>query len=155
MDKTKKNQEKFAKWYELHGDERNAKRRDKYRKNKAFREAEKKRVQAHRESNPSSGPRITYRELDGKDAVVVRIGEAANRAGTSPEIIRRYEAEGLIPLPTWDDEPQRLYTHAQCKLIKEIADLRRETRAHSENEAIQKLVARIFKRWNYKWAKLL
>jgi len=146
-DKSKK---KFAAWYEKNKDGRNDRRRDKYKKDKAFRESEKARVQAHREQNPNEGPRVTYRELNGKDVIVLRIGAAAEMAGTTPEIIRRYEAEGLIPIPTWDDEPQRLYTHAQCALIKKLADHRRITRAPSYNPQVVKMVNSIFEKWNSK-----
>lgn len=145
-----KSKAKFASWYGKNKDDRNDRRRAKYRKDKAFREAEKARVQAHREQSPSTGPRVTFRELNGTDVVVVRIGAAAELAGTTPEIIRRYESEGLIPIPTWDDEPQRLYTKAQCALIKRLADLRRETRAAATHPKIKKLVDTIFEKWNDK-----
>lgn len=144
-----KTQKKFSEWYKENGPERNARRRAKYRKDKEFRDAEKARVQAYR-NKVSPTNQKTYRTLNGVSVEVVRIGKAAQLAGTTREIIRRYESEGLIPISTWHDEPQRLYTLAQCRLIKQLADHRRETRAPSDNPKVVKMVARIFERWNDK-----
>lgn len=148
MEQTK-TQKKFSEWYEKNAEERNAKRRAKYRKDKEFRDSEKARVQAYR-SKTSVGNQKTYRTLNGESVEVVRIGKAAQLAGTTREIIRRYESEGLIPISTWHDEPQRLYTLAQCKLIKKLADFRRQTRAPADHLKVVRLVARIFERWNDK-----
>ncbi len=141
-------QQKFQKWYKKHRTARNEQRRQRYAEDEDFREQERERVRAYKAKNAPKGPRKTYRTLDGEDVIVVRIGQAAELAGTTPDTIRHYEAEGLIPISTWADEPQRLYTKAQCKLIKRLVDLRRKTRASASNPKVAALVVEIFDRWN-------
>jgi len=141
-------QEKFQRWYKKNRQSRNEARRRRYEEDKAFRLAERERVRAYKEKKAPKGPRNTFRDLDGKDVIVVRIGKAAEIAGTTPDTLRHYESEGLVPIPTWDDEPQRLYTKAQCKLMKKMVDLRRKTRAASTHPTVQKLITEIFDHWN-------
>jgi DNA-binding transcriptional MerR regulator len=55
----------------------------------------------------------------------MRIGELADAVGVSPDTIRFYEREGLLPRPPRQDNGYRDYGSAELERIRLMLDLRR------------------------------
>jgi len=138
----------YGKWYEKHKDERNARRRERYKRNADYRQAAIQRAAKYRaeQEGEEFKEAITtpetrhYRNVDGHVVEVFKIGEVAKLLGKSPQTIRNWETRNLIPAPIFD-EPQRLYTEHQISLLHKIR------RAVGLGGAHRHLVVEVFSKW--------
>jgi hypothetical protein len=118
----------YQQWYDKNRDARNDRRRARYEKDADLRARERERVRKYRaqQQDPAEVGRM-FRELDGTRHEVFRVGDVAEDIGAHASVIRRYEKQGAIPLPSFPGE-HRLYTKHQVSLIAEICNFKRNTR---------------------------
>lgn len=113
----------FKEWYEGNKEEYNKKRRERYKKDKKFREACIVRSKEYRrkQRNQDIGRGYMTRMFKKKEVVVVPISEAAQIVGRSVQTIRLWERRRLIPRPLFPDF-HRLYTEHQVELLIFVAE---------------------------------
>jgi DNA-binding transcriptional MerR regulator len=91
-----------------------------------------------------------FREFKGKRIEVFRVGEVAKMIGANASVIRRYERQGAIPMPSFPGE-HRLYAKHQVGLISEICNFKRNTRYSwrrpQKATEEKKLIARVKVLW--------
>lgn len=125
----------YQKWYESNRERLSKKRKERYRNDADLRAKAVQRQQKYREKNdrPSTKGQAKFREVNGIKTQVFRISETAEMVGCSIEFIRKYEAEGVIPLPSVKST-QRYYSGAQVKLMKAFYALMHELKYSKDAE---------------------
>lgn len=114
----------FAQWYRENKKDLSRKRKQRYARDKNYREKAKAQARRYRREHPRPArPRQVkrFRELNGQDVQVFQIGEAAQKVGCGMSTIRSWEAKGVIPKPVFDDW-KRLYTERQIRLMTMVRD---------------------------------
>lgn len=124
--KTKETQQegqarRFKKWHEGSKDDFNAKRRDRYANDPAYRERQQEYNRKRQERIKEERGGRTLREVNGVEIECVRMSELAKMCGTNMDAIRRYEKSGYIPKPTIPGS-HRLYTNGQAAMVKAFFD---------------------------------
>jgi hypothetical protein len=143
--KAQKNREYSRSWYTENKEEYNAKRRERYKANKEQREKARERAARYRAENPCIERQLT-RELKGKTVQVFSTGQVAQQLGRTPQMIRNWENEGLIPRSVFPDR-HRLYTARQVKLIARLAEVVAENNGSWAAPKVKKTIAYVQKRW--------
>lgn len=112
----------FRKWYEEHGDDLNAKRRDRYASDPEYREKAKAQARIARERRRARGGQVSEttvkRVIDGKEVELYRVSAAAEMIGKSPDTIRLWTRKGYVPGEAGE---HRLYSLKQVKLLQKLA----------------------------------
>ena len=112
----------FKSWYDKHGEERIAKRREDYASDPKVREAARERARRRRAGLIDSKPRNpTYRLIGGKQIRAYLISEVSDAIDRDAQTIRAWEKKGWIPKDTFG-EGKRLYTHNQVQLMRVLAE---------------------------------
>lgn len=112
----------FQRWYALHKDTFNSKRRKAYKTNSLLREKSLTRQKNYRKNHPGYRvARVATRLVCGVHTRVFRIGVVAQMIGRGEQVIRIWERKGIIPKPTIAGV-HRYYTLKQVELLKELAD---------------------------------
>jgi hypothetical protein len=137
-------------WYARNREEYNAKRKAKYAEDSTHRTAVIERQKDYRKDKPrqpSDGRH--FRKIAGHEVEVFRIGYAAEAIGRTIQIIRTWEKEGKIPLPSIPGG-HRYYTLNQVKLMTELAELMNEVRYEPKirEHAMQTKTAEIKQKWS-------
>lgn len=91
------NNDYHSRWYAQNKDSVNAKRRDRYKNDKKFREE----------------------LLASKRSTNIRIGVVAKSLGVAVCTIQDWEAQGRIPMATRTGKGHRIYTQAQISLLSD------------------------------------
>lgn len=103
---------------EYWGEEYNAKRRERYRIDSAYREHIKEVQREKRERAPKVNrvEVVKYANINGVDVEVFRVGTVLKEIGVSHKSLLNWEADGLIPKPTIEGVHRR-YTRYQIELL--------------------------------------
>jgi len=132
-------------WYNQNREEYNAKRRERYAANKDAREKARMRAARYRDQKPAVQRRLT-RELNGTQVKVFSTGQVAEKIGRTPQMLRNWESNGLIPECVFEGK-QRLYTTKQVELIIHLAYVISQNGGAWTGDKVDKAVARVHKRW--------
>ncbi len=116
-----RNREGVRRWYGENRDEYNAARRKRYAESKPAREKAQKRAAEYRAEGKKPIKRKLTRELNGKTVEVFSTGQVAAMMGHTPQMIRNWERECLIPMSVFPDV-HRLYTKRQARMIVTLSN---------------------------------
>jgi hypothetical protein len=107
----------YKEWYEKNKEDVNAKRRQKYAKNKAYREKLKKASRQYwRDSYTPSDATV----LEADDGVkYYSISHFADHINRSVATVLGYHRRGVLPEPYYNDRGWRLYTKEQMRRAAE------------------------------------
>lgn len=144
-ERAEKNRANVRRWYKQNKDEYNAKRRERYQADKEQREKARERAARYRAENPSI-ERQLYREYNGKRVPVFSTGQVAQKLGRTPQMIRNWEKEGMIPESVFPDK-HRLYTQKQVDLILALAEVIAASGGSWSASEVKRAVAHMHKRW--------
>ena len=108
----------FAKWYETHKEEFNAKRRARYAKDSDYRDRQLTGTRDWRKAEREKKIAEAKAELG---VVTMSIGEAAHYIGRDIQSIRSWEKKSYIPR-TDDGKGYRIYTPDQVNLMSQLAE---------------------------------
>lgn len=131
----------------------NARRREKYRTDKVYRERVKKHTATYRATQ--TGAPLDYKSIrmvvKGKTATMWTMGKVCQLCARSPDSIRRWEATKLIPKPTLRGS-HRVYSMHQIRLIKRLSVFMRKNvhKIHTDTtvkKACKALVREIKSKW--------
>lgn len=120
-------QNSFKKWYHENKVLFNAKRKAKYASDKDMREKAVLRQREYRKNNPARLKSENTRVVGGREQPVYRIGAVAEAIGRTEQVVRLWEANGIIPKPTVPGT-HRYYTQEQVDLLKGLAQVFDEVR---------------------------
>lgn len=115
----KRSREGVRRWYGDNREEYNALRRQRYADNKQTRDKARHRATDYRGRQRAGEVEIEReltRELNGKTVVVFSTGQVAELMGRTPQMLRNWEREGVIPKSIFSDK-HRLYTKKQARMI--------------------------------------
>ena len=116
-----RNRKGVRRWYGENREEYNALRRQRYAESKLARKRAQKRAAAYRADPPIIISRKLTRELNGKLVEVLSTGQVAALLGHTPQMIRNWEREQLIPESVFPDV-HRLYTRRQARMLVTLAN---------------------------------
>lgn len=142
---TKRSLKGVRRWYGENREDYNTLRRQRYADNTESREKARQRAATYRNSNPFI-ERTLIRELNGKTVKVLSTGQVAELAKRSPQMLRNWEKEGLIPVSIFPDI-HRLYTHAQARMIATLGRVIHRNGGTWDNAETKKYIENIKKRW--------
>ncbi len=105
-------------WYGENRDDYNALRRERYALNKGARDKAIERAAIYRTEREAGRQieRKMTREHNGKTVIVLSTGQVAGMLDRTPQMLRNWERDGLIPESVFPDE-HRLYTKQQARLL--------------------------------------
>lgn len=136
-------------WYGENRDDYNALRRARYANSKDARDKARVRA-ANRRTKDRMGKieiiRHLFRELDGKRIEVFSTGQVAELMGRTPQMLRNWENEGLIP-PSVFVDTHRLYTRKQARMIITLGRVIKRNGGTWDNTETQKYIEKIKQRW--------
>lgn len=144
-ERAEKNRANVRRWYKQNKDEYNAKRRERYQADQEQREKARERAARYRAENPSI-ERQLQREYNGNRVPVFSTGQVAQKLGRTPQMIRNWEKEGMIPESVFPDQ-HRLYTQKQVDLILALAEVIAASGGSWSAPEVKKAVANMHKRW--------
>ena len=130
-------------WYENHREEHNARRRERYRNNPKYREAIL-RDKRKRSKLATIKPRMHW--VGATQVKVWTTGAIASELGCSGQLIRTWEANGYVPLPTVKGV-HRLYLQHQRDIIKDIHSLIASSQADKFTEETVVLLKELKEKW--------
>lgn len=138
----------YRKWYQSNKQAFNAKRKAKYHSDPEVREKAINNAKKYRESNPREKEEKHFREINGKQVEVFRIGATAEFIGRSEQSIREWQRKGWIP-PCTIDSDHRYFTIKQIKLLQEFADFVSQVRYDRaiRELAIKKKSSELYMKW--------
>jgi hypothetical protein len=143
-DKSKK---KFRNWYENNRDDYNAKRRERYAKNKDLREKARANARKQRAKGGDVEVEPVLRKVSGRTIPVWRVGAAAQMIGRSPETIRTWIKNGWVP-DVDDGWTHRTFTKGQIKLLQRLSNcIEKHRYAQDYQQQLAKTVESIRKQW--------
>ena len=150
-DSEERAREAWRKWHAAHKEELNAKRREKYRENKEYRQKaiEQSRQTRRKISAEGVSEEPTYRMLNGVRVEVFKVGQVAELAGVAPQTLRKWSDNGTIP-PSIFPGRHRLYTRPQVNLIRRIAQAAKANRYDYQALRTEMTAAKAeaYKHWN-------
>lgn len=108
----------FNSWYEKNKDDYNAKRRERYQRDKGYRRKALKNSRRYRDEGAigRQNERNMVRVFNGEEVEVFTISAVAEQVGRTAQTIRKWEARGMIPKPVFKSRT-RLYTQHQINLL--------------------------------------
>lgn len=140
----------FSKWYEANKVGFNAERKAKYHSDPAYREAVLDRQRNARRSNPrpSVSTEKLYRDVNGEQVQVFRMGHVSQVINRSEKTIRAWESAGIIPTPTIPGK-HRCYTQGQLALLKHFSAVMDQVRYNNSLReiAVQAASANLHNEW--------
>ena len=143
--RAEKNRESFRNYYHANKDDYNARRRAKYAKDKEARKKARERAAKYRKEKPTI-ERELRRELNGRMVRVFSTGEVAQEMGRTPQMLRNWEKEGMVPESVFPDQ-HRLYTKKQKSMIIKLGETIAANGGSWSSPAVKKAVARMHTRW--------
>ena len=144
----KRSREGVRRWYGENRDEYNALRRQRYAASKNVRNKARLRAANYRNRGGPARPiqRVLTRELGGAVVEVFSTGQVAALMDRSPQMLRNWEREGLIPASKFSDT-HRLYTRKQTRMIVTLGRVLSRNGGNLDNLEIKKYIQSIKKRW--------
>lgn len=118
----------FAKWYATNKEAFNAKRRKRYKDDKALREKISSRNSGYRSRNTGNEEQAIFRTYRKIKVQVFRISHVAAMCNRDEQSIRIWEEKGYIPPPSFPDCTHRVYMQFQVDLLVEFSNLMTEVR---------------------------
>jgi hypothetical protein len=110
----------FSDWYGDNKEKYNRRRRERYQKDKQYRNKALRNSQRYRESGPREldeyGRLKQTKIVKGEEIEVFTITAVADKIGKTAQTIRKWEAKGFIPKPIFRTRV-RLYTQHQVNLL--------------------------------------
>jgi hypothetical protein len=143
--KAQQNREYSRSWYTENKEEYNAKRRERYKANKEQREKARERAARYRAEQPDI-ERELFRTYKGKKMRVFSTGQVAAEMNRTPQMLRNWEKEGLIPEAIFPDH-HRLYTVKQKSMILQLAETIAANNGSWTAPKVKKAVSWMHKRW--------
>lgn len=115
---------KYQRWYEANKEELSKRRKALYQNDPEHRAEVKKRQREYRKNHPpeSRAGASRFKEINGIQVEVFRIGDACKMIGREEQTIRGWEEKGVIPRPSVEGV-HRNYTKNQIVLMRELAQL--------------------------------
>lgn len=144
-ERAERNRKGVREWYKKNRDEYNAKRRERYAADEETRQKARERAERYRKESPKV-ERQLYRELNGTRVPVFSTGQIAQAMNRTPQMLRNWEREGLIPESSFPDK-HRLYTAKQRDLIIELGAVIAANKGSWSAPDVKKTVAAIHKQW--------
>jgi hypothetical protein len=133
------------KWYAENSEDYNALRRQRYAANKEARDKARERARRYRGEDHTIERHLT-RDLNGKTVRVYSTGEVAEAMGRTPQMLRNWEAAGLIPESVFPDK-HRLYTRKQMSMIVALERIIGMNNGSWSHPKVKTKVRAIHKRW--------
>lgn len=143
--KAQQNRDYSRNWYTENKEEYNAKRRERYKANKEQREKARERAARYRAEQPDI-ERELFRTYKGKKMRVFSTGQVAAEMNRTPQMLRNWEKEGLIPEAIFPDH-HRLYTVKQKSMILQLAETIAANNGSWTAPKVKKAVSWMHKRW--------
>lgn len=140
-----KNRVGFRRYYNENRDEYNAKRREKYHTDKEAREKARQRSREYRAAGKPVERQLT-RELSGRNVKVFSTGQIAQEMGRTPQMLRNWEKEGMVPESVFPDK-HRLYTAKQKRMIMGLGETIAANGGSWSAIPVKRAVAKMHKRW--------
>ena len=148
----------IKRWFKLHGDERNERRRKQYAGDPAQREAARERKQKQREraregkdtfapwhrpadATVQATRRLRPKVIDGTS--VYSLGVLCERAHLGKAAVLRWEASGMLPAPTFVDSVGRRW-YSQEWIDNVVDALAEGRRSKWTTEHLREVLARAF-----------
>lgn len=146
---TERSKAGVRRWYGENRDEYNALRRERYASNKGARKKARLRAATRRQEERDGGVAIERqltREVNGKRVEVLSTGQVAELMERTPQMLRNWEREGLIPASTFIDT-HRLYTRKQTRMIVTLGRVIKRNGGTWDNTETQNYIEQIKQRW--------
>ena len=112
----------YRSWYAKNKERVQKKRAEKYAANPEINLKHKEWLAKYREEGREPQGRVYYRELNGKTVKVLSLGAAELYCEVGKGTIAYWDKKGWIPKPSFPDDGLRLYTEAQCELLKRFKE---------------------------------
>ena len=146
-----RNRAGVRRWYGDNRDDYNALRRERYASSPDQREKARLRAAKYRQDQREGlslvSARNLTRELNGRQVKVFSTGEVAVALCRTPQMLRNWEREGLIPMSIFSDS-HRLYTKKQVGLIASLLDTLKRSGGKWGAYRVQQRVDTIWKHWS-------
>jgi len=143
----KKDAAYYRDWYAKNRERIAAKKRERYQKDKAYRDAviQRARDRAKKLTGSGEAQKGTVRSLvvDGVRRDVLTSTAVATMAGRTRRVIQAWEDAGWIPQPTLPGD-HRCYTRGQAQLVRKVALALDKGLSGPEFEAV---VAEVAEQW--------
>ena len=143
--KTERNRAGVRKWYDENRKDYNAVRRERYAANGDAREKARQRAARYRKEAPTIERQLT-REYHGRNVSVLSTGQVAALMDRTPQMLRNWQKEGLIPESVFPDK-HRLYTKKQSRAVVRLDTLIRENNGSWAAPKVKKAIVRLHKNW--------
>lgn len=141
-----RNRAGVRRWYGVNRDEYNAERRARYAASKSARKKAQQRAAEYRTRSIKTIKRKLTRELNGKVVEVLSTGQVAAMMGHTPQMIRNWEQEGLIPMSVFPDV-HRLYTKRQARMLVTLANVIKRNGGSLDSVPVWKYSRKIRASW--------
>ena len=145
--KAARNRAGVRRWYGDNRDEYNALRRARYANNPSAREKARLRASSYRESI-NTGMQVVRkvtREYEGKNVIVLSTGQVAEMLDRTPQMLRNWERDGLIPKTVFPDT-HRYYTKRQARLLVTLLNSVKRSGGWGTN-AVRARIKHTFTKW--------
>jgi hypothetical protein len=113
--------EYYAGWYAENSQDVNAKRRERYQKDIAYREVVKTRARERKREVLAMRNGRVLREINGKQVLVYPVTWICRESGFTSQYIRDLEVKGWIPGTTFFDAT-RVYSEHQTRMIMQLLE---------------------------------
>lgn len=146
LQQMKRSRAGVRRWYGENREEYNSLRRKRYAQNKDARDKARLRAAKYRKSGVSI-EREVVRVVDGKTVVVLSTGQVAELMDRSPQMLRNWEREGLIPKATFFYDAHRFYTKKQARMIITLGSIIKRNGGSWNSTQSLKYRASLYERW--------
>lgn len=146
---TERSKAGVRRWYGENRDEYNALRRERYASNKDARKKAQLRAAKRRKEERNGGVSILRRwtrELNDKRVEVLSTGQVADMMKRTPQMLRNWEREELIPKSVFPDT-HRLYTRQQARMIVTLGRVIKRNGGSWDNTETRNYIQKIWWRW--------
>ena len=134
---------KNRRWYHRNKEEYNARRRERYANDPELRQKARERAKKQKRT---ASTRTLKRELNGKLVDVFTTGQIAHAIGLTPQTVRNWVREGLVPDSVFEDK-HLLFTKVQSNMIIKLKSVLDECDNAWSAPKVKKYVAYMKKRW--------
>ena len=143
---TERSKAGVRRWYGENRDDYNAPRRQRYADNKDTRVKARIRAANYRKKGPKIERELT-RVIDGKTVVVLSTGQVAALMYRSPQMLRNWEREGLIPRAIFFHDAHRFYTKKQARMIVTLGNIIKRNGGSWDSPQSLKYRKSLYQRW--------
>lgn len=140
-----RNRAGVRKWYGENREGYNALRRARYEEDPEARVKAQDRAAQYRKDSPTIERKL-FRDLNGRRTRVFSTGEVASLMKRTPQMLRNWQKEGLIPQSSFPDK-HRLYTKKQVTMLVRLDAAIRDNAGSWAAPAVKKQIASVAKHW--------